>query len=210
MFKLTLDELQSAFEAIEYHGYSALLPTPPEWSVVQREWQEIKQELAAIDLDNYRPATPLRVYAPKNRATVRVVSLLHPIDLIIYTALTLLVKDDLEGQRLPPNKKIVHSYRTELGVNNRLYSRANSYREFQLKIEERSRRVATQYVAIADIADFYPRIYQHRLQNAVEAAATTPRSKEVARVLAKKNDRPFVRKQQLRHSRRTLCVSHPR
>ena len=89
MFKLSQGEVQSAFEAIKHHN-SALLPTPPEWEVVKSNWLSLKQEIAQLDLDYYTPAAPLRIYAPKSRATVRVVSLLHPIDLIIYTALTLL------------------------------------------------------------------------------------------------------------------------
>jgi hypothetical protein len=85
MFKLTERELQNAFEAIEHHGYSTLLPTPPEWSNLRDHWPDIKKELSEIDLDIYCPVMPLRVYAPKTRATVRVVSLLHPVDLLIYT-----------------------------------------------------------------------------------------------------------------------------
>ena len=42
------------------------------------------------------------------------------------------------------------------------------------------------FVAIADIADFYPRIYQHRLENVIQTVATSPRGEEVARVLVKK------------------------
>jgi hypothetical protein len=36
------------------------------------------------------------------------------------------------------------------------------------------------------IADFYPRIYQHRLENVIESSAQSARSKEVARVLVRK------------------------
>src|SRR5688572_9375624 len=117
MFKLSTTELQNSFEAIEHHGYSALLPTPPEWEILRNHWNELKEQISEIDLDHHVPKPPLRLYAPKSRATVRVVSLLHPIDLIIYTALTLLVKDDLEVARVSPEKKIVFSYRSEIGVS---------------------------------------------------------------------------------------------
>ncbi len=39
---------------------------------------------------------------------------------------------------------------------------------------------------MADIADFYPRIYQHRLQNVVETVASSQHVRDVGRVLAKK------------------------
>jgi hypothetical protein len=186
MFKLTEDELQNAFDAIEHHGYSTLLPTPPEWSLLRDQWPDIKKEVSEIDLDVYSPALPLRVYAPKTRATVRIVSLLHPVDLILYTALTLLIKDDLESARVPRSKKMIFSYRTEIGVVNRLYSRANSYALFRDRLSQKSHRTSVRYIALADIADFYPRIYQHRLQNIVETCATGERGRSVARVLVKK------------------------
>jgi hypothetical protein len=40
-------------------------------------------------------------------------------------------------------------------------------------------------VAVADFADFYPRIYQHRLENVIQASAKSPRVEEVARVLVR-------------------------
>lgn len=186
MFKLAEQELQNAFEAIEHHGYSTLLPTPPEWSILRDHWPEIRQELSEIDLDIYSPVLPLRVYAPKTRATVRVVSLLHPVDLLIYTALTLLVKDDLEAARVPRSRSMIFSYRTEIGVTKRLYSRANSYAQFLTRLQYKSHRGSVRYVALADIADFYPRVYQHRLENIVETCATSERGRSVARVLVKK------------------------
>lgn len=186
LFKLTDNELQNGFDAIEHHGYSALLPTPPEWGLLRGHWGSIRPEIAAIDLDTYSPTAPLRVYAPKNRATVRVVSLLHPIDLIIYTSLTLIVIRDLEANRIPTRKRTVFSYRADLSHANRLYRTDTSFSMFQDALKERSGRARVGYVGIADIADFYPRIYQHRLENVIESCATNERGRDVARVLVKK------------------------
>lgn len=186
LFKLSESELQNGFEAIEHHGYSALLPTPPEWSVLRSQWSDIKTEIAAIDLDTYTPTPPLRIYAPKNRATVRVVSLLHPVDLIVYTSLTLIVIDDLEANRIPVGKKTVFSYRADTSASNRLYRTDTAFPMFQARLKERNGRARVGYVGIADIADFYPRIYQHRLENVIESCSTTQRGRDVARVLAKK------------------------
>ncbi|HVJ33779.1 MAG TPA: RNA-directed DNA polymerase [Terriglobia bacterium] len=179
-------EVQWGFEAIEHHGYSTLLPAMPEWLVVRANWSQLRPEIAAIDLDLYHPFQPLRVYAPKNRATVRVVSLLHPIDLIIYTALTLIVIADIEANRVPLRRRIVFSYRAESRAPNRLYGTANNFSMFRERLDERSSREAIRYVAIADIADFYPRIYQHRLENVIESSSQSARTRDVARVLVKK------------------------
>ena len=70
-FNLTEQELQNAFEALEHHGYSGLVPAPPEWQTVRDHWDEIKTRMAGFDLDEYRPNTPMVMFAPKSRATVR-------------------------------------------------------------------------------------------------------------------------------------------
>src|SRR6185436_13620314 len=97
MFTLTTDELDNARSAISHHGYSAMLPQPPEWSVIEANWDTIRDIVQNIDLDTYEPFKPLPVFAPKNRANVRITHLLHPQDLLIYTALVLIAKNDIEN-----------------------------------------------------------------------------------------------------------------
>lgn len=108
-FNLTEQDLQNAFEALEHHGYSGLVPLP-EWQTVRDNWDAIKTRIASFDLDEYRPNNPMVMFAPKTRATLRPVCLLHPIDLLVYSALTLIVKDDLESERIPLKQRRVFSY----------------------------------------------------------------------------------------------------
>lgn len=185
-FQLTGPEIENAFAAIEHHGYSALLPTPPEWEVVRERWADICPKITALDLDEYKPHAPLRMYAPKSRATVRAVSLLHPIDLIIYTALTLIARDDLEAARVPANKHRVFSYRAHRQPRNRLYGSQINFNAFIDRSRAKASAGTTKVVAVADIADFYPRIYQHRLENVIEASARSERVEQIPRVLVKK------------------------
>jgi hypothetical protein len=184
-FNLTEQELQNAFEALEHHGYSGLVPYPPEWQTVRDNWPKIKERIAHFDLDVYQPNTPMVMFAPKSRATVRPVCLLHPIDIIIYSALTLIVKDDLEAQRIPLQRRRVFSYRGSAAPN-RFYAPQPTFRDFLEASEAKADRAGTKIIAVADIADFYPRIYQHRLENVIEASARFPRGEEVARVLVSK------------------------
>jgi hypothetical protein len=184
-FNLTEQELQNAFEALEHHGYSALVPYPPEWETVRDNWEEIKARIARFDLEVYQPSTPMVMFAPKSRATVRPVCLLHPIDIVIYSALTLIVKDDLEAERIPLQRRRVFSFRASAAPN-RFYAPKPSFRDFLEASRAKADRAGTKIVAVADIADFYPRIYQHRLENVIEASARYTRGEEVARVLARK------------------------
>jgi hypothetical protein len=177
--------LQNAFEALEHHGYSGLVPNPPEWQTVQDNWEKIKARIARIYLDVYQPSTPMVMFAPKSRATVRPVCLLHPIDIVIYSALTLIVKDDLEAERIPLRRRRVFSYRAS-ATPNRFYAPRPTFRDFLEASRAKADRAGTRIVALADIADFYPRIYQHRLENVIDASARDPRGEEVARVLVRK------------------------
>ena len=163
-----------------------MLPPPYEWRAIQEKWQHIRPYLAGLDLDVYKPHTPLRVFAPKSRASIRVVHLLHPEDLIIYSALVLIVKDDLEAARISRHARRVFSYRADARNSNRFYDSRGAYDSYLSQLRRKARKASTYFVAIADIADFYPRIYQHRLENVVETSATTQRGVEVARVLVKK------------------------
>src|SRR4051812_4212576 len=113
-FALTSDELDNAFAAISHHGYSAMLPEPPEWPIVAANWPAVRAILEKIDLDTYDPFAPMRVFAPKTRANVRVIHMLHPQDLLIYTALVLIAKNDIEAHRVPTKAKRVFSYRADM------------------------------------------------------------------------------------------------
>lgn len=186
MFSLTTQELDNAASAIQHHGYSAMLPAPPEWGAVVANWPEIRDAISRIDLDTYVPHKSLTVFSPKNRANVRVLHLLHPQDLLIYTALTLIAKKDIEANRLPARSRRVFSYRAAPTTDGEIYNVRGAYELFQARLAELAERNSFKYVAVADIADFYARIYQHRLENVIESVATSQRVRDVARVLVKK------------------------
>lgn len=186
MFHLTVEDLENARAAIERHGYSAMLPPPPEWTIVVQSWAAVRDSIAGLDLDTYTPYKALTVFAPKNRANVRVLHLLHPQDLLIYTALALIAKNDIESNRVPKKFKRVFSYRSDASREKELYASAGSYEGYRKQLLLKARLTRAKYVSVADIADFYPRINQHRLENILQAVATTQRVRDVARVLVAK------------------------
>lgn len=186
MFFLSKEELDNALSAINHHGYSTMMPEPPEWAVVQQNWPSIRDAIEKIDLDTYEPFRPLKVFAPKNRANVRIMHLLHPQDLLIYTALVLLAKNDIEAARISRQSKRVFSYRADVRVPDRIYETRGAHDAYKRQLASKASKGQVQYVALADIADFYPRIYQHRLENVIESVASHQRVRDVARVLVRK------------------------
>ena len=186
MFHLTEIELQNAFEAICHHGYSAMIPQPHEWQSVVGRWSDVKAYLAQKDLDTYKPYKPLRIFAPKSRANIRVVHLLHPEDLLIYTALVLIVKNDIEKARISKKARRVYSYRVDVSAANRLYDARGAYDTYLEQLAKKAAKPSTKFVSLGDITDFYLQIYQHRLENVIQAEASTQRGSDVARVLVRK------------------------
>src|SRR5689334_1580629 len=111
MFKLTEASLQRGYDAILHHGYSDFFPPPAEFEIIKSGWAALKVELANIDLHSYRPCKPITAFAPKSKINLRPVTLLHPVDLILYTSLVADLVPTIEKHRLRRSK--VFSFRYE-------------------------------------------------------------------------------------------------
>jgi hypothetical protein len=184
MFMLAESELNLALAAINKHGYGDFFPEPAELDVLRANWQSICAELATIDLDTYEGYAVVTAFAPKSRLNLRRVSLLHPFDLVFYTALVLALRDDIGSSRLPSDEHRVFSYRAEGAAAGFLYNDVPNYRHFKDAVAERVQNAPESHVGVTDIADFYPRIYQHRLVNALQAATGAAKQRYI-RVLEK-------------------------
>lgn len=176
MFKLTTAELDSAKAAIDHHGYSTLLPTPPEWQDLTGHWLDVRNHIGSLNLDNYKPKKPIVVTVAKNEWSVRHVHLLHPEDLLIYTALTLIIKHDIEAARSPKTKRRSFSYRSS-NRKGRLYkSTKDTYHRYTECLKRKSRKNRSRAVAVTDIADFYASISHVKLRELIHGSAQTRRS----------------------------------
>lgn len=183
MFNLLPSELDCAKEAIDHHGYSTLLPRPPEWDDVDKHWDAVRGYLCGLDLTDYTPRQPLPIMVAKDEKSVRYVHLLHPEDMLLYTSLTLIVKDDIERARLPRTKQRVYSYRASR-KSTRLYrSVRDTHQEYMKQIRRKVEKQSTRTVVVTDIADFYASVSQTHLKRLLKAAAHTPRIKIAAELL---------------------------
>lgn len=170
MFHLTPDSLDSALRAVHHHGYGDFFPEPPELDLLSKNWTSIRQHLASLDLDVYSGYEKISAFAPKSRLNVRSVTLLHPHDLLFYTALVLELRDGVTSGRLAPSEERVFSYRAEGAGDDQLYLPNPGYPEFKKATSDRLKAKPYYFVGVTDIADFYPRLYQHRLVHALQAA----------------------------------------
>jgi len=176
--KITDSELHEALTFIEAEGYAYYFPEPFELAGIRHSWDTIRPVLARINLLNYDMKPALDLIAPKQKYAVRPIRLPDPIDVILFTSLCLRLAPSIEAARAPRELRRVHSFRYErksLGSPT-FSSDWNGWVE-----AIRTRVKSHPFVAKADIVDFFPRIYLHRLHNALTAA--TGRELEVRALL---------------------------
>ena len=110
---------------------------------------------------------------PKSAIGFRIATQLDPLDWLIYNALVYEIGADLESYRLPLAEEVVFSWRFEPQPDGTMFSRETGYRQFQERASELASISNEQYVLVTDIADFFPNLYHHRVENALRSAAKT-------------------------------------
>lgn len=182
MFRLTPSDLDLAKRAVGHHGYSTMLPDLAEWEDITNSWAEVREGLCNIDLDGYHPKRPLIVTAAKNEGSTRRLHLLHPQDMLLYTSLTLLLKNCVEACRVPTEDGRVHSYRAS-ARRDRIYGTTTDLHEgYMACLSQKAHRNDVEFVGVTDIADFYASISQSKFCHLLTEAAQTSREKAAARV----------------------------
>ncbi|MGJ9385248.1 RNA-directed DNA polymerase [Salipaludibacillus sp. CF4.18] len=128
-----------------------------------------KEYLLSQDVLNWT----VRSLTPKHKYGFRLSTLLDPLDTIIYTALVYEIGEDIEARRVPIEKDVSFSYRFNPNDDGRMYDPEINYSKFldycTSKVNLFTGDESIQYVVVADIADFYPRIYLHPLENALSS-----------------------------------------
>ena len=109
--KLTADELDTALAYLEARGASFAFPQPLEFAAIRASWvDKVRPALESAELLSRDPRPCMRMTAPKQRALVRPVHLLDPIDSILYTGLVFRLAPTIEAHADPYHRERVHSY----------------------------------------------------------------------------------------------------
>jgi hypothetical protein len=200
--------LDNAKLALEFHGVDSFYPNAEELTHVFANWADVKAHIEKIDLDVYKAYEHLTTNVLKDDRIIRPIDRLHVQDLIIYTAIVLILRDCVEQSRLPVKEKKSFSYRAP-HVSGRLYDTSNNYEKYRKATEARLKLTKTKFVTTIDITDFFPRIYQHRLENAIQSFAKNIRETDANRILCKTTSK-IQQRHKLWHPYRTICVTSAR
>ena len=185
MLNLADSSYEEALKHAERMGDTDVFPIPFEFAAIRHDWKDLKQSLGSRDVLRWRVRAKRECLSPKSTYGFRGVTQLDPLDWLVYTALVIEIGAKMEVYRLPVNQERVFSWRFEPDGDGGMFSRTIGHRQFQKKTLELASGAYGQYVVLADIADYYPRLNHHRVENALNSAVGTNsnHSKAIIRLL---------------------------
>ncbi|MCH3973669.1 RNA-directed DNA polymerase [Bifidobacterium tibiigranuli] len=183
-----------AVHVIAVHGDTDIFPYPfddfvmydvPDKVVAALKETEVSLSHASggAKYDQYFEQHPVNHYStlsPVSQTGFRWATQLDPFWNAYLLAAVIEIAPDIEAARLPRDQKQVFAYRYNNESTNQLYLES-AWRQFQEETRKRSESDSCKYVVTADISDFYPRIYHHRLENSLKTAA--PEKPDVIRTI---------------------------
>jgi hypothetical protein len=174
--------LKLATKNIASFGDTDIFPFPTENHIFFDKANDICNVLRGIDQDFTDSLVKMPVLTTKELSTVgysgfRQGTQIDPIWNAYLLALVATIGDAIETRRVAPT--IVFSYRYKPDPESgSLFDKAVGWHQFQAAAKNGAEKHA--YILRCDISDFYPRIYHHRLQNALHRA--TPKADVVNRI----------------------------
>jgi len=147
-----------------------IFPDVFEFDAIADSWSEVKAAIQATDILDWQVRPFRRCLVPKHRFGFRISTQLDPLDFLVFTALIWDIGEKLEAQRISTSENIVHSYRFSPSPDGRMFSEDYTFRTFQQASHDACESLKPSHVVIADIADFFPRLYTHRIDNAIAGA----------------------------------------
>lgn len=158
--------LDFAREHIESYYDSDFFPKRDEYVAVWMNWTDVKKHLTGTNVEKLPLELPRAMPAAKLGGGYRIVHQLEPLSAIVYTALAHEVAPGIEASRA--SATIAFAYRIVLSAGS-FFAPGNSYAAF---IEQcRELAASHSHVLATDVADFYNRIYIHRVENSIAAAS---------------------------------------
>lgn len=184
----TKDEFQFALENISRWGDTDVFPFAPENHILFDKSKEIAEFLHKLHPDIN---TAMEKDPPVNETSLQLVSYegfrwvsqLDPLWNAYLLGLVYSAHDKIENARLKVSKNRVFSYRFQPNSDRKSLFADDSWALFTAESERLAKLHS--HVVVTDIADFYGRLYHHRIENALQQIGAEPGvPKKVDRLLS--------------------------
>jgi len=164
--------IRLAVNNVASHGDTDIFPYPIENHLFHDKPDQVVSVLQAVDADFERTVARSPVLTAKELAAVgyggfRQGTQLDPLWNAYLLALVIEIAGEIESRRVPSATVFSYRFRPD-PVQGTLFDKAVGWPQFQHAIRRHAE--ACDFVLRCDISDFYPRIYHHRLENALSAA----------------------------------------
>ena len=167
---LSKPSVERAIDHLVRHGDTDILPLMVENVFLYEARAEIANELAQLDLNSFSPLQAIEVIAPKSRYGFRIVHQLPVLETILFTATMIELGAELEQAKRPIGEFGPFAYRFDVLAQPSLFSENHAYKDWLQWQRQYIRDGRFSEVIFTDIADFYQRIYLHRLDNILDLA----------------------------------------
>src|ERR1700730_8379184 len=171
--QLSASSISRAVDHLCKYGDTDVFPHLIEIVFLRDKKTEVIQELAALDLDTFNPAQAIETISPKSRYGFRIVHQLLCLETLLFTAAAIEIGNDLEQSKRPVTEEFgPFSYRFSDGEDASIFLEGHTYRDWLNWQATTIHGGEYDYVICTDIADFYQRIYLHRIENCLDTATT--------------------------------------
>ena len=164
------DSLDRVLTHISRFGDTDIFPVPFEFDALKEGWSWIKAELEKIDLADYGTRVMRRMLVPKPGAGFRVVTQLDPIDALIYAKISYEAAPDVGNNRIPRNRRIVCSYRVDIGLKGQLFAPESGWPDYHDHSKHLADTGLYSHVFDCRHRGLLHQIYSHGVQSALETA----------------------------------------
>lgn len=162
--------LDWALKHVSKFGDTIFLPKAFEYEAITANWNDIRTWMVTQDMRSWNPRAHRRFLASKTRYSFRYVTQLDPLENLAFTALVHQVGGQLEAIRRPKVDRVVYSWRFEARPDGQMYDPAYRWSNFTDRCLELAGAPGCHWVVVADIADFFPHIYIHPVERALDTA----------------------------------------
>jgi hypothetical protein len=167
---LNRKSITRAIEHVCKYGDTDVFPHLPELVFLSEYKAKIVDELSKLDLDSFEPVQAIEVLAPKSRFGFRVVHQLQVLETVLFTAAVIEIARDLEKLKESKSGLGPFAYRFDPRGGASLFRKDKSFRDWLKWQQEFIEALDVKAVVFTDIADFYQRIYFHRIENCLDSA----------------------------------------
>jgi hypothetical protein len=173
----TLEQcLAFAIDNVVRYGDTDIFPFPIERQVMRDKRDEVLKVLLEMD-SNFEesirevPIEQERLLQAVGYVGFRQGTQIDPIWNVYLLGLVISIGKDIERARIPESKSTIFSYRFAPDQNDQsIFSKDWGWISFQKRAAELAK--INKFVLSCDISDFYPRVYHHRLENALKKATS--------------------------------------